>query len=398
MKLLLYYASMRFSGRTAGFHCDNAIAALSQKLNTEGMVILNLSDSNPTRQGLVPDGVLDGLVGSGSLEYHPDPRGLASARIALASYFGGSPDDYFLTASTSEAYSWLWKLLCDPGDAILVPQPGYPLFDHLAKLDAIKTIPYKLEYSHPAGWSIDIEYLRSVAVTSHAKALVLINPNNPTGSFVSAYERNAIVEVCADTGMALVADEVFFGYDLEARPDRSRLGDEERCLVFSLDGLSKLLCLPQFKLGWIRISGPLSTAREAAMRLEVIADAYLSAATPVMNALPGLLAKVDDFRQTVLDRLESNLHMVHSVFDGHDSPYRVLRCEGGWTALLEYPRFLDEEQTVLGLMRNEAVSVQPGYFFDMEKDGYLALSLILDPSKLREGLHRVRRYLESMRV
>jgi len=386
---------MQFSERTAGFRKDNAIAALSQKLRSAGVDIINLSDSNPTAQGLVPPGVLEALASPESLAYHPDPRGLVSARSALAEYFCGSPDDYFLAASTSEAYSWLWKLLCNPGDSVLVPRPGYPLFDHLATLDSIKPVQYRLEYSHPHGWSIDIDEIRTQAKKSNARALVLINPNNPTGSYLSSSERRAVVDLCVELGMALVADEVFYQYALEADTDRARLGGESRCLTFSLDGLSKLLCLPQFKLAWIRISGPLQETREAASRLEVIADTYLSAGAPVMNALPQLLGKVKDFSATVTERLETNLRNARLLFEEHGSPYRILRCEGGWTALLEYPRYMDEESLVLALLRDEAISVQPGYFFDMDLDGYLALSLILDPAVFIAGAQRIRTYIDS---
>lgn len=389
---------MRFSERTTGFHSANAIAVLAQTVRGAGVDIINLSDSNPTVQGLVPPGVLESLASKASLVYHPDPRGLVSARSALAGYFGGNPDDYFLAASTSEAYSWLWKLLCNPGDSVLVPRPGYPLFDHLATLDSIKPVQYRLEYSHPHGWSIDIDEIRTQAKKSHARALVLINPNNPTGSYLSSSERRAVVDLCVELGMALVADEVFYQYALEADTDRARLGGENRCLTFSLDGLSKLLCLPQFKLGWIRISGPLSETIEASARLEVIADAYLSAGTPVMNALPFLLKRAGDFQTEVSKRLKKNLMSARLAFEEKGSPYRILRCEGGWTALLEYPRYLEEESMVLGLLAKKAVLVQPGYFFDMEKDGYLALSLILNPSRFISGINKTRQYIDSLKA
>ncbi len=373
----------------------NAIAELARRLAENGVELLNLSDSNPTRHGLSPAGVLELLSDPSALGYRPDPRGLWAARTALADRFGGDGDDYFLSASTSEAYAWLFKLLCDPGDAVLVPRPGYPLFDQLAGLESVVAEPYQLEYEHPGGWRIDVDGLREAAARCDAKAVIVINPNNPTGSYVSGSERIAIVNLCAQRGMALIADEVFFQYALETDARPARFAGEQGCLCFALDGLSKLLCLPQLKLGWMRLSGPEAEVREAASRLEFVADAYLSAGAPVMNALPSLLGKVDGFGDSVRRRLLDNLAVARSIFDTADSPYRILKCDGAWTALLEYPRYRTEEETVLGLLRDEHLSVQPGFFFDMERDGYMALSLIIEPGKFKDGALRLRGYIDA---
>ncbi len=387
---------MRFSNRLGHDTGQNALAALSQRLAADGRTILNLSDSNPTRCGLSPGGVLEALSDPACLRYSPDPRGLESARLALSARFGGDAGSYFLSASTSEAYSWVFKLICDPGDAVLVPKPGYPLFDSLAGLESVRAVPYRLEYSHPGGWAIDMDDLASAAETSGAKAVVVINPNNPTGSYASLAERAAIVGLCASRGIAVIADEVFYPYALEAGDSRSRFGGEDGCLTFALDGLSKLLCLPQMKLGWMRVSGPLVDAAEAVSRLEHIADTYLSAGAPAMNALPALLGRADALVASVRGRLAANLAAARSVFGGDGSPYRVLRCDGGWTALLEYPRYDSEERIALGLLGEELIAVQPGYFFDMERDGYLALSLILEPAAFAEGAARVRRHIDAL--
>jgi len=387
---------MKFSGRLGQNTGPNSIAALTASIAARGGKLINLSDSNPTRHGLSPDGVLSLLSDRASLEYRPEPRGLLSARNALSERFGGDAASYFLSASTSEAYGWLFKLLCDPGDSVLVPKPGYPLFDSLAGLESIRAVPYRLEYSHPGGWAIDPDHLRAAAEASDARALILINPNNPTGSYVSGKEREAVVSLCAERGMALISDEVFFPYDVEAEEGRSSLGGERACLTFVLDGLSKLLCLPQLKLGWLRVSGPALAVEEASARLEIIADTYLSAGAPVMNALPALLDRADGFTGMVRERLARNLSSARSIFGGEGSPYRVLRCDGGWTALLEYPRYATEEETVLGLLRDERIAVQPGYFFDMERDGYLALSLILEPDSFEQAARRVRRYIDAL--
>lgn len=365
-------------------------------MRSAGIDIRNLSDSNPTAHGLTPAGLAGSLSNPGVDRYDPVPRGLPGAREALACKFGGDASDYFLSASTSEAYSWLFKLLCDPGDTVLVPRPGYPLFDHLAGLEAVRAEPYRLEYSHSAGWSIDIDGMRSVARKTGAKAIVVINPNNPTGSFLGQDERASIVALCAELGIALIADEVFFPYSLEARPDRRRLGGQDGCLTFALDGFSKLLCLPQLKLGWIRVSGPSEQVAEAQARLEVIADTFLSVGTPVMLAAPELLGRSDEFVDAVNARIRHNLAAARTVFEGSDAPFRILRCEGAWTALLEYPRYDTEEATVLGLLREEHIAVQPGYFFDMERDGYLALSLILKTDSFVDGIRRVRHFIETL--
>jgi len=386
---------MRYSGRVTGASDENSIASALRSMRRTGAEIINLSDSNPTVNGLAPADALEALSDPASLIYSPIPRGLESARQALARRFGGGASSYFLTASTSEAYAWVFKLLCDPGDTVLVPKPGYPLFDHLAGLEAIRAEPYRLEYAHPQGWSIDMDNMRATASRTGAKAIIVINPNNPTGSFISADERASITALCAELGMALIADEVFFPYALEARPDRSRLVGETACLTFALDGLSKLLCLPQLKMGWIRVSGPVKDVAESEARLEVIADTFLSAGTPVMHALPKLLDKADALVASVTARLNTNLAAARSLFEYSGAPFRILRCEGAWTALLEYPRYEAEEATVLGLLEYEHVAVQPGYFFDMERDGYLALSLILQPARFSEGIRRVRRYIES---
>jgi alanine-synthesizing transaminase len=387
---------MRFSGRLGLDHATNELGLLARQLAAQGKAVLNLSESNPTKCGLSPGGIVEALSDPGNLRYEPDPRGLARARQCLAGRYGGLPDDYFMTASTSESYSWLFKLLCDPGDTILVPQPGYPLFEHLAGLESVTVVPYRLEYSHPAGWSVDLGQVAGLLDRTGAKAVVVISPNNPTGSYVSGAERDTIVSLCASRDAALIADEVFHPYRLEADTLPPGFGGEEGCLCFSLDGLSKRAGTPQLKLGWLRVSGPAPAVEEAVSRLEIIADSYLSASAPAMNALPLMLASADTFIEGLRSRLRANLEQAREVFGGPQSPYRVLRCDGGWTALVEYPRYQGEEETVVGLLRERHVSVQPGYFFDMERDGTLALSLILEPELFRQGALAVRGYIDSL--
>jgi aspartate/methionine/tyrosine aminotransferase len=310
-----------------------------------------------------------------------------------------APHELFLCASTSEAYGWLFKLLCDPGDAVLVPKPGYPLFDYLAGLESVEPRPYRLEYVHPSGWRIDLDSLRAALEAGRAKAIVLINPNNPTGSYVRKAERKAIVELCAFYGCAIVADEVFFGFPVEPRPDsgeRASFVGESGVLTFVLDGLSKRLGAPQMKLGWIATSGPGSELAEAEGRLEIIADAYLSAGTPIMNALPFLLEAAPRFAEALDARLRSNLGLLRSILEGPDSPHRVLTCEGGWTAIIESPRLLSEEELALGLVREASLFSYPGYFFDMEREAYFTAGLILQGETLEEGARSYLDYFDKL--
>lgn len=387
---------IQFSERLPGRQGQNTLGSELALARKTGRRIINLADSNPGSCGLYIPGAIEALCHADTRRYIPDPRGLPLAREALATRFGGTPGEFFLSASTSEAYSWLFKLLCNPGDTVLVPKPGYPLFDYLAGLEAVHAEAYNLEYHHPGPWRIDLDQLKEKASAMKAKALVLIHPNNPTGSYVAQDEREAILELCEQTGMAIIADEVFLPYCLEVDGQPESFGGERRCLVFALDGLSKLLGLPQFKLGWIRLSGPVAVLAEATERLEIIADTYLSAGAPVMNALPALLPKADSFIHELRLRLKANLTNARAILGSGDSPYRILRCDGGWTALVEYPRLLTEEELVLGLLRQAGLYLHPGYFFDTQREGYLAISLILEQRLFSEGVGTLRAYLDRL--
>jgi len=440
-----------FSSRIPSAGALNALALLAAGRRAAGLPVVNFSESNPTRVGL-PDvdgeGILAALRDPLSLSYRPDPRGLVEAREALTAryasksardprHFPGAaaigPERLFLCASTSEAYAWLFKLLCDPGEAVLVPKPGYPLFDYLAGLEAVEARPYRLEYSHPSGWRIDLDSVEAAlrggggavpggafpggAVVGRegrgafsdadvagraygrgqgrAKAIVLINPNNPTGSYIRASEREAIIALCDRYGAAIIADEVFFDFPLEAGP-RSSLAGESRVLTFTLDGLSKLVGLPQMKLGWIAASGPPAELADALGRLEIIADAYLSAGTPAMRALPKWLEFAPAFAEGLGSRLALNLAALKAVLEGNESPHRILRCEGGWSALIESPRLESEEGLALGLLREKGLSLHPGYFFDMEREAFFSASLILEPQVLEAAARSYLSYFEGL--
>jgi alanine-synthesizing transaminase len=415
-----------FSSRLPWPAPANALARARAELAAAGRRVIDLSVSNPTRVGLEaarpePDWPLGLFLDRASLRYEPDPRGLQRAREALAARYAsdareGEPsregaasrgtaaarhapgaEDIFLCASTSEAYGWLFKLLCDPGDAVLVPKPGYPLFDYLAGLESVEARPYRLEYAHPSGWRVDLHSVERALAAGRAKAVVLINPNNPTGSYVRAEERSGILSMCARYGCAVVSDEVFFGFPVEGG-ERSSLVGEESVLTFALDGLSKRLGLPQMKLGWIAASGPRRLLDEARGRLEIVADTYLSAGAPVMNALPRLLEAEADFAGALGRRLAANLAALRGILEGPGSPHRVLRCSGGWTALVESPALASEEELSLSLLREGGLWSQPGFLFDMEREAFFTMSLILPPEILEEGARAyLRRFEELMR-
>ena len=361
--------------------------------------------------------VLELLRDPANLRYQPDPRGLLAAREALAQDYRRrgtraageqsdlarmSPNDLFLCASTSEAYSWLLKLLCDPGDAVLVPKPGYPLVDHLARLETVEARAYRLEYVHPSGWTIDIESIDAAMRDARARALVLINPNNPTGSYVTGRERDVLIELCRRHDCALIVDEVFFHFPVEGSAEELHEGEwasfagEERVLCFVLDGLSKRLGMPQMKLGWIAASGPEGELREAQARLEIIADTYLSVGTPSMNALPALLPMAEDFTRHCRRRLATNIGELREILEDESSPHRVLACRGGWTAIIESPRLRSEEELALGLLSEDGLATQPGYFFDMEREAFFTASLILEPHELARGARAYAAYFDRL--
>ena len=391
-----------FSRRIPAPREPNALGRAFSEARASGRRVINLAESNPTRVGaaLPAERVLRALARSESLSYEPDPRGLPAARSAVASWYASrgtsvDPSDIFLAASTSEAYGWLFKLLADPGDSVLVPKPGYPLFEYLSGLEGLEAVPYPLEYRHPAGWGVDLDSLEAALKARRPKAVVLIHPNNPTGSFIGRRERRRILDLCGEAGTAVIADEVFLPYPLEDPAEPSFAGESE-VPCFVLNGFSKLLGLPQMKLGWIVLAGPASYRADAAGRLEIIADTYLSTGAPILNAAGELLPLAAGFTEELRERLLANLGCLREALEGEGSPYRVLRCSGGWTAVLELPRVLPEEDLALGLLREEGVFAHPGYFFDFPREAFLALSLLPRPEDFREGTGRLRAFLDRL--
>jgi aspartate/methionine/tyrosine aminotransferase len=326
------------------------------------------------------------------LRYEPEPAGAMEARKAVAAYYAArgcavEPSRILLTASTSEAYSYLFKLLTNPGDQVLAPRPSYPLFDYLANMESVEVRQYPLVYH--GGWAIDVEGL-AAAVTKRTRAVIVVHPNNPTGSYVKRAELEALVRLCRDRDMALVSDEVFSDYALG--PDASRAGtlaEVTDCLALSMSGLSKIAGLPQMKLGWIVVSGPERLHREAFEKLEWIADTYLSVSTPVQVAAASLLAAGETVQRQIRERSAAHLALAREALAGTAS--NILAVEGGWYITMQVPRTRSEEEWTLDLLARENVLVQPGFFYDFESEAFLIASLLTASEKFREGMGRLRR-------
>lgn len=349
--------------------------------------VLDLTESNPTVVGLpYPEAeILAALADPRALVYEPSPNGLFAARAAVAAYyarFGHTVDPSLvtLTASTSEAYGWLFKLLCDPGDDILVPTPSYPLFDHLAALECVRPVSYPLRYH--GGWFVDVEEVRR-ALTPRTRAILLVHPNNPTGSFFTQQEACGLAALAHEHDLALIADEVFADYGFAADPARLlSWAGESTALTFCLSGLSKLVGLPQLKLGWIVTGGPSERRAAAALRLELIADTYLSVASPVQHAAPRLLALLEPLGGAILDRVRANRRQILTALRG--TAAQLLDAEGGWSAIVRLPATSSEEEWVLQLLE-QGVLVHPGFFFDLPPT-CIVISLLVSTDALSRGL------------
>jgi hypothetical protein len=355
--------------------------------------VIDLTGSNPTRAGLTTRGVeiLAELSRPEALAYDPEPRGMGAARAAITALYARrgavvDPDRVILSASTSEAYTWIFRLLCDPGEAILAPAPSYPLFDQLAAVSDVSLARYPLIEAE--GFRMDLLALEE-AVTPRTRAVLVVSPGNPSGAWLQEQERERLVEICARHGLAIVCDEVFGDFHLAPSPGRVRTtAGEQRVLTFTLDGISKMLALPQMKLGWMAVSGPPASTAEAAARLEVIADTYLSVNTPVQVALPALLAMRDSIQAPVLARISGNLRLLGEAFPpGH--PAGPLPVEGGWSAILRVPSTRSDEDWALHLLEEEGVLVHPGYLFDFPTEGRLVISLLPRSGDFSRGVDRL---------
>ena len=374
----------------------NALSRAIIERRASGRPIIDLTESNPTRVGLrYPPDLLRVLASEAALHYEPHPFGLASAREAIARDHGRrgvaiDPGHVILAASTSEAYTWLFKLLCDPGDAVLVPRPSYPLFEHLTALEGVRSVPFSLEYH--GRWEIDFGTLEDAP--SGARALIIVSPNNPTGSYVSGREAAHLFALCRERGWTLIADEVFADYPLEVDAPFTDLAAHADVLAFSLGGLSKSVGLPQLKLAWLVAGGPPEACVRALAGLELIADSFLSVSTPVQIATSTLLECGAAIRAQVHERVGDNLRLLRELAQAFPA-CELLRVEGGWSAVIRVPATRTEDQLILGVLEAEGVVVHPGYFFDFSREAFLVMSLLPPTETLREGVLRVLRYVAS---
>ena len=382
-----------FASRIASDLAPNRLTEVLRHRRTAGELVIDLTESNPTRVGLVyPKDLLASLADCRGLTYAPQPFGIMEARRAVASDYqrrgiATSPDRVAVTASTSEAYSLLFKLLAAPGDEILVPRPSYPLFDHLTALDGLVARPYDLEYN--GVWSIDFTSLDR-ALGPRTRAVLVVNPNNPTGSFASQDELDRLATVCARLGVALIADEVFADYELEpgAASRAAPMLTRDDVLLFALGGLSKSIGLPQVKLGWIATAGPDGLVDAALRRLELICDTYLSVSTPVQLAAAELLDRGACIRTQITARIIANYRQLRDLAARVPS-CRVLHAAGGWSAIVQVPTFRSEEELVVDLVSQAGVLTHPGYFFDFPRESFLILSLLPPEQSFADGVGRM---------
>jgi alanine-synthesizing transaminase len=382
-----------FSKRTNWTLSQNRFTLAIEAARASGGRLLDLSASNPTRVGLEYDSraILESLGSPRSLDYDPQPKGLPAAREAVANYYAEphglhdlNPERIVLTTSTSEGYSFVFRLLCNAGDELLVPKPSYPLFEFLADLQDVKLVPYPLIYDH--GWQMDFHSMRE-AVSEKTRGVVVVHPNNPTGSYVHASEFDSLNKFCAQHGLALIVDEVFLDYALDESPHASFAGNTA-VLTFTLSGLSKISALPQMKIAWLVTSGPEDRVNAAMERLEVIADTYLSMNAPVQCAIPVLLEQRQAIQRQLRDRVRSNLAELDRQLASANTCQR-LSVEGGWYAVLRVPPTRSDEELAIELVRQKSVVVHPGHFYDFPSDGYLILSLITAPDDFNAGIDRV---------
>jgi len=366
-----------FSRRTAWNIAPNRIAAALEQRQRSGQPILDLTETNPTKVGLpIPESeILETLADARALCYEPAPLGDPAARLAISEYHRGAvpPEHIVLTASTSEAYALLFKLLADPGDRVLVPVPSYPLFEYLAGLESVETVPYACIWAED-GWIVDFSTLET-RLDERTRVLVVVSPNNPTGAMLRCAEASRLLELCRERRLALIADEVFADYIFtDASSCAGSLAGRDESLVFVLSGLSKTCLLPQVKTAWIAASGPADMLGEALARLEVIADTYLSVNTAAQLALPRLLALRNVIRLPLMARLTANRAMLERTLRG--SAATALLPDGGWSAVIRVPRHPIEEERVLRLLSRHGLRVHPGFFFDFPDEAYLVVSLL----------------------
>jgi alanine-synthesizing transaminase len=386
-----------FSSRTHWDFRPSPLHELAQNLRDAGEPIIDLTESNPTMCGFrsQPDHLTTPQSLQQSVLYEPDPRGLLFAREAIAEWYDRqqiavNPSNVILTSGTSEAYSFLLQLLCDAGEGIAVPKPGYPLFDYLCQLSNVHSTSYRLAYD--GEWHIDMQSLEEI-LSARTKALVLVHPNNPTGSFVKKDERMRILSMTKGSALPLVVDEVFSAFPIgqDGRRHESFAGNQET-LTFTLNGLSKLAGLPQMKLAWIVVSGPVDQRTDALQRLEVIADTFLSVGTPVQHSLKWLLVNSTQMTAQICRRISQNIKQASSVFS-KASPVSLFNCEGGWNAVLRLPATRSDEQWAGDLLVGSKILTYPGHLFEFELKSCIVVSLLPEPDVFAAGIQGIADYV-----
>ena len=380
-----------FASRTNWNLGPNRLAQARERQKSSGRSLLDLAASNPTECGFKYDAaaIVRALCHPASLQYHPDPRGLRSARLAVREYYAArgaevGADDILLTVSTSEAYSFVFRLLCNPGDELLIPAPSYPLFDFLAEVNDVKLARYPLFYDH--GWHIDLHALEQ-AVTPRTRGIIVVHPNNPTGHYAKPDEMASLNQLCTDGKMAVIADEVFLDFALAGAAQPSFAGNRS-ALTFTMSGISKISGLPQLKFAWLAVSGPDDLKREAMARLELISDTYLSMNAPIQLAAPALLHQRTGFQQQLMARVRTNLAQLDSQLATQKQAAR-LDVEGGWYAVLRVPATRSDEDLAIELLENHNLYVHPGHFYGFPGDGYIVVSLITREEEFGEGVRRI---------
>jgi aspartate/methionine/tyrosine aminotransferase len=385
-----------FSNRLPAHAEVNALSRAVASLRAAGTAIVDLTESNPTRVGVsYPADLLSAAASERALCYEPQPFGLRKAREAVSADYARrgvavDPECIVLSASTSEAYSWLFKLLCNPGESVLIPQPSYPLFEHLTRLEAVRTVPYQLAYH--GRWEIDFESI--AAAPDDVRAVLVVSPNNPTGSYVTAQEADTLAAICRDRGWAILSDEVFAEYVVEAQSPATEIVRRAKVLSFTLGGASKSLGLPQIKLAWTIVDGPVRDRIEALSALELIADTFLSVNTPVQVAAPELFRRAAPIRHAIHERISRNLAAARDAVRAYPA-CEVLRAEGGWAAVVRVPATRSEEALALGLLQHEHVVVHPGFFFDFPHEAFVVVSLLPPEDVFADAFGRVLKYAST---
>lgn len=395
-----------FADRTNWNLAPNRLSEALARHRAAGKPLIDLTVSNPTHCGFEYDGdaILEALHNPASLTYEPNPKGLEVARRAVASYYASHGvevliDDILLTTSTSEAYSFVFRTLCNPGDELLFPEPSYPLFSFLAEIQDVKLVRYPLIYDH--GWQMDFHSLEQ-AITPRTRGVIVVNPNNPTGNYCKPAELASLNEISSSRNLAIIADEVFLDFSLNSGPlDSGPLNSgplnaehpasfaaNRGAPTFTMSGISKICGLPQMKAAWLVVNGPEHMKTQALARLEVIADTYLSMNAPVQAALPQFLLQRDGFQSQLLARVRANLLELDRQLAEYPGCAR-LALEGGWYAVMRVPAVRSDEDLALELLEIQNVLVHPGHFYDFPSKGYLVLSLIIQQSEFREGLRQL---------